>query len=422
MARTDFPPAALTLSKAEARRFLLAHQKLWPPRSLSGKAGVLEFIGHAGVIQYDPIFVAGRNADLVLQSRIKGYRREHLSELLYTDRQLLDGWDKVASIYLAKDRPYFARYRARMRSQRARPDNPAMKIATEVLEAIRDGGPHSSLDLKHEGVIEWSWGQNARLARACLETLYVMGEIGIHHRVGTRRVFELLERLLPPDILARPDPNVTEEAYQDWHVLRRVQAVGIANPRTTEIWLGIEGGKSAVRRAALARLVDRGELIAVAIDGLTDVTFFMRSVDLPVLEALPGTEGLQKQAALIAALDNLTWDRNMLRWVFDFDYIWEIYTPAVKRKYGYYVLPVLYGDRFIARCEPFFDRKTGVLNIKGWWWEAGVNPDNEMEAALIECLRDFTAYLGASQIALADPVQGDKTLQWISEVHPVKKS
>ncbi len=410
MPRNSLPPATLTLSKPHARRFLLTHQRLWPPRQLEGKAGVMDFVRHVGCIQFDPINTVGRNPDLVLQSRVTDYRPALLEELQYTDRQLLDGWDKVASIYPTTDWPYFARHRVAMEAWHAERFELPMEIIPEVIEAIRQRGPLSSIDLKSWEKVEWTWGNQVRLARAALETLYGAGRLVVHHRTGTRRSFELAERALPADLLSAPDPNPTDEAYQDWHVLRRVGGLGLANPRATEYWLGILGVKGAARRAVLARLVERGDLVAGAVADVPDKTFFVRAADLTTLERVQNEKLPEPQAAIVGPLDNFMWDRDLLRWIFDFDYVWEVYKPAAKRVYGYYVLPVIYGDRFIARFDPAFDKKTRELTITNWWWEEGVEPDESMEAALSVCFRDFVRYLDAGEIRLGEKVVGDKTL------------
>ena len=95
-----------------------------------------------------------------------------------------------------------------------------------------------------------------------------------------------------------------------------------------------------------------------------------------MLDLAAGVDDAPPAATFIGPLDNLIWDRDLIRWLFDFDYTWEVYKPAAQRKYGHYVLPVLYGDRFIARVEPIFDRKARVLTVVNWWWEVGVAPDD----------------------------------------------
>ena len=413
MPKITLPSPTITLSKAHARRFLLAHQRLWPPRRLKDKAGILDFVRHVGCIQFDPINVAGRNPDLVLQSRVANYRPALLEELLYTDRQLLDGFDKVASIYLTTDWPRFARRRAFERGHHGDPSAPPMRIAPDVIQAIRERGPLSSTDLKNKDMVDWYWGHKTRLTRASLETLYVMGEVGVHHRVGARRAFDLIERLLPAELLSAPDPSETDEEHQNWHVLRRVGGLGLAQPSAPQYWGMILGVNGDVRRAILARLVERGDLVAVAVDGVPKRTFFIRTADLPTLEAARTKRAPQARAAVIGALDNLMWDRKLLRWVFDLEYVWEVYKPAAKRKYGYYVLPVLYGDRFVARFDPAFDKKRHALTITNWWWEENVRTDEAMQVALSGCFRDFMRYLDASQIELGEKVVSERTLRWV---------
>jgi uncharacterized protein YcaQ len=417
MSKNLYASPSLILSKPHARRFLLTHQRLWPPRQLEGKGGIMDFVRHVGCIQFDPINTVGRNPDLVLQSRVTDYRPALLEELQYTDRQLLDGWDKVASIYPTTDWPYFARRRVAMEAWHAERFELPMEIIPEVIEAIRQRGPLSSIDLKSWEKVEWTWGNQVRLARAALETLYGAGRLVVHHRIGTRRSFELAERALPADLLSAPDPNPTDEAYQDWHVLRRVGGLGLANPRANEYWLGILGVKGAARWAVLARLVERGDLVAVAVDDVPDKTFFVRATDLTTLERVQNEKLPEPQSAIVGPLDNFMWDRDLLRWIFDFDYVWEVYKPAAKRVYGYYVLPVIYGDRFIARFDPAFDKKTRELTINNWWWEEGVEPDESMEAALSVCFRDFVRYLDAGEIRLGEKIVGDKTLCWVSRVN-----
>ncbi|KPK88602.1 MAG: hypothetical protein AMJ88_18740 [Anaerolineae bacterium SM23_ 63] len=390
MARIKLPSPTITISKTHARRFILAHQRLWPPLKLRGKAGIVEFIRHVGCIQFDPINVVGRNPDLVLQSRVDKYRPEMLEKLLYSDRQLLDGWDKVSSIILAEDWPYFSRLRQLMREQHGDPSNPPMGIATMVLEAIRERGPLSSIDLQRGDKVDWSWGQKSRLTKASLDVLYAMGEVQVHHRVGSRRVFDLTERL---------------------------SGLGLANPSASEFWLAMLGVKGDVLRDTLMRLVERGELVLLAVDGVPDRVFFVRSIDLPSLEMVRTKRAPKARAALIGALDNLLWDRTMLRRIFDFDYMWEVYKPVAKRKYGYYVLPVLYGDRFVARVDSLYDGKTCELALKNWWWEDGVQADDRMWAALTSCMKEFLDYLGASRIRLGKEVSRKPDMGWVSNLN-----
>lgn len=374
------------------------HHGLWPPRALTGKEGILSLIQHLACIQYDPVNVVGRNPDLVLQSRILDYRPQFLDQLLYQDRVLIDGWDKLASIYLSQDWPYFTRHRTALRKHYLEHAQTTLAIAPLVRQEISRRGPLCSLDFDHHDTIDWWWGQPTRQVRAVLEILFATGELGINHRVNTRRYFNLVERLLSTELLSLPDPNPDELDYQDWHVLRRVGSLGLANPRASEHWLGIFQVKAPQRRAALDRLLSRGDLALAQVDDGTSPRLYLRAVDLPRMEQALSETFAQPQAAFIAPLDNLLWDRGLIRWLFDFDYTWEVYKPAHQRKYAHYVLPVLYGERFVARMEAIFERKTLTLILRNWWWEENLQPGEEMMSALADCLHLFADYLGALSI------------------------
>jgi uncharacterized protein YcaQ len=122
------------------------------------------------------------------------------------------------------------------------------------------------------------------------------------------------------------------------------------------------------------------------------------------------------EAALIAPLDNLLWDRKTINRLFDFSYMWEVYKPKEKREYGYYVLPVLYGDRFVARLDPSFDKKTRVLTIDNWWWENDTQPDQALTDALSRCLGDFMDYLEAEELQYSRTLFKKGNLEWLEKI------
>ncbi|HEV8338287.1 MAG TPA: crosslink repair DNA glycosylase YcaQ family protein [bacterium] len=416
------PPPEITVRKEQARRFLVLHHRLAPPRKLRGKQGVLDYLNRVGCIQYDPLNVVGSTPDLVLQSRISGYTPKLLQEMLYKDRTLIDGWDKLASIHRTDEWPDFSRRRQRLQAHYGKQlqSDGKLKVAAKVKTAIRNSGPLSSIEIEHDERLDWHWGVSVRAVRASMDALFAMGELGIHHRVNTRRAFDLIENLLPSWLLKSKDPNRTDEEYVDWHVARRVGSIGLANPRPSEMWLGIVGRKYTYgvqgreRREALERLVARGEVFRVAIEGLPKQEFYVRHLDLPTLKAAAKPPRGKTGAAFIAPLDNLMWHRDTIDMLFDFYYRWEVYVPVPKRQYGYYVLPVLYGDRLVARMDPTFDRNTGVFTIQNWWWQKGVDKkDDAMLSALQECTAAFAKYLGAKSVTLGEAIKKDKVLKEI---------
>lgn len=412
MKSTSIPPVQFSLT--EARRAILACQGLLPPRRWKGKRGVKSFLKRVRSIQFDPINVVGRNPDLVLQARVAEFKPALLDELLYQDRYLVDNWDKMASLSLAEDWPYFSRHRERMGEIFGVPSEVVMSLAPVVIDQIKREGPQSSLDYKFEEKTDWAWGPT-RVTRASLEGLYKMGRLGVHHRVNNRRYFDLIERLLPDQLLEEPDPNHSLEDYQRWHILRRIGAMGLAHLNAGEQWGGMIGIKSPQRREIVRELVAAGDLIEIAVEGLEGDVFYARRQDYQeIRKTLQSTPN--PGAAFIAPLDNLLWDRKSLKKLFDFSYMWEVYKPVKKREYGYYVLPVLFGDQFVGRFDPAFDKKTGQLTIQDWWWEEGVILDQDLANALRDCMKDFLAYLDASELAYSKSLLKKGGLDWLGEL------
>jgi uncharacterized protein len=401
------------LTQSQARKFLLTYQGLLPPRRFKGKTGVMDYLGRVGCIQYDPLNIAGRNAELVLQARVADFTPRMLTELLYHDRLLVDGWDKLMSIYPVEDWPYFRRRREGYLNSK----NPRIRAVHTILPDLRDAlqerGPLSSIDLDHTERVDWAWAET-RLARAALESMFWWGEVIIHHRVNTRRVYDLAHRWLPAELLEAPEPNPDDEDFQDWYVLRRIGSQGLTWNRASNIWLGMEEIKTHQRTAAFKRLLEQGRLLKTEVEGFKD-PFYLRTQDKPLLDRSLESNDSPPQAAILAPLDNMLWDRRILLDLFGFDYVWEVYVPVKKRRYGYYVLPVLYGDRFIARCEPVYNKKSGILTLKNWWWEDGVKPDKPMRDAISECFSHFLAFLGADCLQIEPEALASNGPDWLDQ-------
>ena len=402
----------LTITKQQARRTILAHQGLWPPSKLEGKAGVLKYIHRVGCIQFDPLNIVGRNPELVLQSRVSGFQPVMLQELLYKDRKLLDGWDKNMSIYGVEDWPYFHRRREAAKRNPGRSPGPVRSILPQVRQALEERGPLSSIDLDFNQTVDWSWAPT-RLARAALESMYWGGELIIHHKVNTRKVYDFASRHLPEDLLSASDPHMTEEQFHDWYVLRRIGGVGLLWDKSGDAWLGMPGIKSKERKTALSRLLKQGKVIEVGVDGMK-LPLYMRSEDEVLLNKTLDSGTPLSRAVIMAPLDNLLWDRRFVEELFDFTYIWEVYKPVAERRYGYYVLPILYGDRFVARFEPGQDKKNGTLIIKKWWWESGVRQSERMHNNLIQCFSQFLNYLGADNLLVENTAIEQAGLDWLA--------
>ena len=369
---------------------------------------------HVNCIQHDPLNVVGQNPHLVLQSRVRGYKPAMLDALLYQERKLLDGFDKQMSIYPVEDWPDFAIYREDMGDNYARYKSTvkAAKLMEWVKREIETRGPLSSLDLEEETRLEWWLTGSTRAVRIALDILFMSGDIVVHHRIGMRRYFELSKRVLPRRLRKVRNPRSSQEDYLDWHVFRRSGSVGLVHPKVNAKWGGIIGWRGGKIWAALARLLEKGGLVRVEIEGLSRKEFYIRRGDLPALEAAGRGSITAPGAAFIAPLDNLMWDSDLIEMLFDFFYTWEVYKLASERKWGYYVLPVLVGDRLVARFDPAFNKKAKLFTIQNWWWEKGVdNKDDDLLPALQDGLQQFCKYLGADSLELGEKPKRDPVLK-----------
>ena len=210
-------PAPLELSRDVARRYLALHHLLAPPRSLPAEpASVMAVFDRLGSIQFDPIDVAGRNHDLVLLARIAGYRREWTDALLYEERRLFEAYNKMLSILPTAELPW---YRISWDRERTRHEGGTFDehapLVEELLERIRTEGPLSSRDVGPREVIDWYWRPTNQV-RAILEALAEAGMLGIARRDGNQRVYDLIERLFPAELLAErhsPREQVNTKSY-----------------------------------------------------------------------------------------------------------------------------------------------------------------------------------------------------------------
>lgn len=387
----------MRITKSQARKFLIRYHHLDDDK-LIGKKGILEYMQQVRCIQYDPLNVVGFNQDLVLQSRVRGYRPELLKELLYRDFRIVDQWDKNMSICITEDWPYFSRFRLGY-SQWCE-QHP--EIIQMILDKIRNGGVVSSASFNLEEKVSWHYG-DTRLARAALEGLYYSGKLVIHHKIHTRKYYDLAERHIDPDMIHIEDPNVTDEMFLEWFVLRRMACVGLLWNRPSDAWLGIapsigKGLRSKERNEAFSRLLADHRITELTIDGLQHPVY-METKSLYLLEEIIYEQSKPDTARILAPLDNMLWDRKLIKELFDFDYRWEVYKPIAERQYGYYVLPVLYGDRLVARFEPIKTHSPTDSFIQNWWWESHIQPSSDMLSAIEQTLKQFSSYLNGEGTA-----------------------
>lgn len=395
----------ISITREQARRFILSRQGLLGNYRFAGKEGAWQYVRQAGCIQYDPVDVCGKNAELTFQSRVKGFTKQTLADLLYKDRLLVDYCDKELSIWPSEDWPYFAPYRERSIAHgQSFPGIPALE--ERAIAYIRENGPVSSDTLPIEGKIFWhssihwsgNWDRQSQAARSVLEQLYTDGVLLIHHKQGSRKFYDLAEKYLDPALLQAESPCPDEEDFRRFRILRRIGAVGMLWNRPSGAWLGIEM-TTAQRIEAFRELESAGKILPVHVEGIS-APLYILAQDASLLEAVLAG-GIDRKARLefLAPLDPMLWDRKLIEAVWDYRYSWEIYTPAEKRKFGYYVLPMLYGENLIGRIEAAADRKTNTLLVKNIWFEPGIRQTKKLSAAIDGAVKRLARFNGCAQIA-----------------------
>ena len=394
-----------------ARRFLVARQMLAPARSLQGgQDAVLEVLRRLGSIQFDPIAVAGRSHDLVLHARVAGYEPAWC-DLLLERREILEAYNKGLSFIAASELPWF-RARLSRRWQQVLDEN--ADVAQHVLERIRAEGPLSVHDFERTQGPEIDWfGVPMNTVRAVLEAFTLTGAIGLAHRDGNRRYYDLLERLVPADLLAHEIP--VEDQFRH-RLISRFRAHGL---------LGVGGGGGifgglgpakpdprfpgyAGRTALRDGLIADGTIVAVDVDGVRGKRFVLAE-EVPLLEE-PAEP--PPTVAFLSPFDALVWDRPLLGSLFGFDYVWELFIPPEKRRWGWYVLPMVFRDRFVGRIEPRVDCEEGRVQVLDLWWEDGFAP-RRVEGfvdAMREALRAYLGFAGATRVEWPSHLAAEKRL------------
>jgi uncharacterized protein YcaQ len=394
-----------------ARRFLVARHALAPARSLDGGPdAVLEVLRRLGSVQFDPLAVAGRNHDLVLHARVADYDPAWC-DLLYERREIFEAHNKGLSFVPASEFPWFrgtwSRNGTRVLAENA-------EVAEQVLERIRAEGPLSSLDFERERGATTDWfGIPTNTVRAVLEAYSTTGALGLARRDGNRRYYDLIERLLPADLLAREVPLEEQVRHK---MLSRYRAHGLLGvggggdifnglgPAKPDPRLPGHPGRTALRQ----RLVAEGELVPVEVEGVRGKRFVLAE-DIALLEAPPEPP---PSVAFLPPFDPLVWDRALLGSLFGFDYVWELFIPPAKRRWGWYVLPLLYRDRLVGRIEPRIDRDGGQVQMLDLWWEDGFSPRRSegFVDAMRDALRAYLGFAGATRLEWAPPLATERRL------------
>lgn len=380
----------MNLAKADVRRALIRHH-------FAPVASIKEAFGRLKSVQFDPIAPVGTNHDLVLQSRVPGYKIGDWQSLAYQDRALYDGWDKQASLVQMEGWParrFMYEVGRTWFEDKIFAQHP--DAVSQILKEIEARGPLLPKECEFQSrKAEWagSW-YGPSLTKQTLRALWHSGLVMTAGRKGGHHLYNLTERVVPAEFLNAPALSRQEAVQQV--VLERHQTMGLLRPGAApEVWPNVMLGVH--KKPAIQELVRRKQLRPVNVDGVA-------AHATPEFLALLDEPSLEPKCRILAPLDPLMWDRKMVAHAFGFDYIWEIYTPLAKRKWGYYVLPILFGDVFVARAE--FWCRAGVLELREWHSEsAGLPP--EFWPSFGPALSDFMAYCSADEVTVRENIAPD---------------
>lgn len=384
-----------TLPLSAARTLHLAAQGLLtPPRRKAVKADVLDAIRRMAQLQIDTIHVVARSPYLVLFSRLGAYPQQWLDEHL-AEGKLFEYWSHEACFVPTED---YGLLRHRMLD----PSGMGWKYAAEwhkkyrkdidkLLAHIRATGPVRSADFAREagkGNGWWDWKPEKRH----LEVLFAIGQLMVAERRNFHRVYDLTERVLPDWDDARdlpPRETVTEEALR-----RTCRALGVVRADWVADYYRLP---RRPYRDELHVLADRGELIPVQVEGWKQDTFVHHDLTPMIDEAATGKLA-STVTTVLSPFDPVVWDRKRAAALFDFDYAIECYTPAAKRKYGYFVLPLLSRGRLVGRVDAKAHRTNGVFELKSLHIEPGVRLSARLAGDLRRALQRCADWHGTPQL------------------------
>lgn len=385
---------------AARRLFLHAHDLV--SRKGEARPGLKERLSRLGFVQIDSVRAVERAHHHILHARERTYRAGQIERLAYGERAAFEHWTHDAAIIPIEFYPHwhhqFAYWRRRFETnawwQKQLGDR---RILKDVLRTVSDAGPTKARDLDLGGGRTgpwWGW----KPAKAALEYLWHTGDLTTASRDGFEKVYDLAERVIPGPLL-KPRPNRSETIA--WACAAAIERLGFATPAELAAFFDLIDGQEAARWAASE--VKAGRLIEADVEpaaGKPRKTLTTPET-LNALAALPTPSGALRA---LSPFDPAIRDRQRAERLFGFDYRIEIFTPAPKRKYGYYVFPLLEGDRFVGRADLKADRARDALLVQGVWWEGGVRPTKDRLGRLEA---EFARIAGLAGVgAVAWPAKG----------------
>ncbi|MDP1625773.1 winged helix-turn-helix domain-containing protein [Parvibaculum sp.] len=387
----------LEISNADARRlFLHSHALCGPHEEPHAAQDTLALVRRLGFVQLDSINTVERAHHLILFSRTPHYRREHLASLHHDEAALFEHWTHDASLIPME---FYPHWRHRFQAAKARiegsprwqerigPDG--AKVIRNVRARIRREGGLMARDFEDKGKgAWWGWGPS----KTALETLWRTGELAIARREGFEKVYDFAERVIPDAIrAARP----SRAATTDWACREALARLGFASPQELAAFWKLAPIDRAKAWAVAA--LKRKELVDVLVEG-ADGSLRPALAPADIEERLADAPPPPDTMRFLSPFDPAIRDRSRAEKLFGFDYKIEVFVPEAKRRYGYYVLPLIEGDRFIGRADVKAHRGDRRLEVKGFWLEPGLKLTKARERAVLRALGHLGTFTQTPEI------------------------
>lgn len=402
---------SITLTPTEARRLAIAAQRLAGPRAEASKAGIVDLLQQLNCLQIDPIRAVERTQLLVLWSRIGAFDPSLLDDL-QEERGIIEAWAHCASFVLTEDYPLFRRWIGRAYtgssewSKRVRAWMEAnAELEAHIMESLRGDGPLPSKALAGPAAVPWEslgWTGGSTVSRM-LDFLDRKGVVITVGRRGNQKLWHLRDEWLP-EWAGEELPE--EEEVVRLACQRSLKALGVATQKQINDHFTRKRYPKLGER--LAELAAEEVVLPAQIageEGPWAGEWFIHRESVPLLKSIRAG-GWAPRTVFLSPFDNLICDRDRTEQLFDFHYRIEIYVPKAKRQYGYYVMPLLHGDRFMGRMDSKIDRKTGVYQILALYPEEDARINAKSGKAIAKSLLELAQFIGAKGVELGDRIPG----------------
>jgi len=404
----------LTIDIETAQRFILGKQGLWPGRRWRGLKGTEKAMRAMEYLQLDPLQIVARSQDITLHSRVLDYKPEMWEVPTYRKRKFFD-WGSWLAVRPMDELPYWRTLMHYERDTSSRLHLMAREHADAIVEMrsiLREREVVSNRDFEMATRTRTQHYRGRKDSALALYYLWRTGEVMTHHRERFERVYALTEHVAPAQLIYEADETETDRFL----IAKEAAFNGLSRLSTTSVTLHRRLTEQTYHKKMLGAMLADGDLVEVKVEGWKAMHYALGS-DAKLLQNLsagripkswtPLETTTTEETIFLAPLDQVS-ARGRARELFGFDYIWEVYKPGHQRKFGYYTLPVLWGDRLVARFDSKLDRTTKTFVILGFWLEDQTLSKNEAFAeALARGFARFVKFLGPDQMdvkAIAEPL------------------